>query len=793
MPDTADKTIGLTTAEVDTKHRAGESNYVPQKTSRPVGEILRSNIFTLFNAILTTAVLVVLAIGDYRDAVFGLVMVLNAAIGIFSELKSKKTLDSVAVLDAPTAVVWRDGSAKDVGTSDIVTGDAVELRLGDQVPADGTIYSSQGLEIDESALTGESRPVHKNPGDSIMSGTAVVAGSGIMIVNAIGADAWAQKVTAEAKKYTRVQSEIQEAINKILRVITRILPFVLVLLVWSQMRVEHGSWRSAAVFAIAGVVGMIPQGLVLLTSMNFGIAAATLARKGVLVQELPAVEVLARVDRLCLDKTGTITTGGITGTKLVGESKLSTEDLEALGWLSESKLNATSQAVYALVEKENGKAPAPLPSSYNAIPFSSARKWAAVTKPEVGTWVLGAPDILMAQASDSDWATTLVEDASQHGQRTVCLAWSPQVSEDESNLPPNLSARAVAVLQEEVRPDAAVTLEYFREQGVSIRIISGDAPATVAFVASNVGVKAKGASLKTADARKLPPIDSAEFEQAVADVDVFGRVTPEQKKALVKVFQKEGHTVAMTGDGVNDAMALKEADLGIAMGNAAPATKAVSRLVLMNGEFSLLPGVVAEGRRIMANMERVSSLFLAKTTYAMFLAIVVSLGAMAYPFLPRHLTYIGAFTIGVPAFFIALGPNKRRYVAGFLRRTLLIAVPSGIIIGTAALTSYLIVGKDTVPGQSAATLTLIIGALWLLANTARPLNWWRTLLIVAMACGAALGVFIIPIRTFFALDWPTGMQWVTILVVGLISCCLIQLGLIITRKYRDNKETKNAN
>lgn len=781
------QTIGLTSAEVAAKHQAGESNFVPQKTSRSLGEILRSNIFTVFNAILTTAVVIVLLIGDYRDAIFGLVMVINAAIGIFSELRSKRTLDSAAVLDAPHALVWRDGKQVEIATGDIVTGDAVALQMGDQVPADGVVSSSNGLETDESALSGESQPVRKSPGDKILSGTAVVAGSGVMTVTAVGANAWAQKVTAAAKKYTKVHSEIEDSINKILRMITWALPVVMVLLVWSQFRVEHHEWRPAVVLAIAGVVGMIPQGLVLLTSMNFGIAAATLARRGVLVQELPAVEVLARVDRLCLDKTGTITTGGITGTDLYGNPKPDPHDVEALGWLSSDRVNATAQAVYSLVQKQSGTDKlSQVPAGYQTIPFSSARKWAAIFNSSDGTWVMGAPDVVLEHAEDSSWATQIVAKSSGGGRRTVTLAWSPQVPPDAESLPAGLSARLVAVLQEEIRPDAEATLKYFRDQDVSLRIISGDAPATVAFIADKVNlIGQRPTPLKAVDARELPPIDSSEFPKAVADVDVFGRVSPEQKKALVTVYQDLGHTVAMTGDGVNDAMALKQADLGIAMGNAARATKAASRLVLMNGEFSVLPGVVAEGRRIMANMERVSSLFLSKTTYSLLLAVIVSVFAFAFPFLPRHLTYIGWFTIGIPAFIIALGPNKRRYVPGFLRRTLLIAVPSGVIMGLCALAAYLIVGRDSVPGQSAATLTIIIGGLYLLSVTARPLNLGRVALIATMAIAAALGVFAVPVRHFFALQWPNGGQWVTILIAGTISCLLIQIGTVLTRPYRD--------
>lgn len=778
---------GLTTAEVDAKHAAGQTNHVPRSTSRPVSQILRANIFTLFNAILTVAVVVVLALGDWRDAVFGLVMILNAVIGIFSELRSKRTLDSVAVLESPQSTVWRNGQIVKIHSDDLVEGDAVELSLGDQVPADGTILVSRGLEIDESILTGESRPVRKQNGDSAMSGSAVVAGSGVMVTERIGMDSWAQKMTAEAKKFSLATSEIQQSINVVLKWITWALPLVVALLIWSQLRVDGNDWRLAIILAVAGVVGMIPQGLVLLTSMNFGLAAATLARRGVLVQELPAVEILARVDQLCLDKTGTITTGGIRGKEIIWAPDATDKEdpTNALWLLSSGDTNATATAVHALL----GDTKPVDGAAWEEVPFSSSRKWSAIRADGRGTWVFGAPEILL-QASGEEagtWAAEVVAHSSESGQRSLCLAYSVSLAADDTALPDGLKASAIIVLEEDIRADAAATLAYFKEQGVTVRVISGDAPATVAAIAASVGLQnEEGGNPIVIDARTLPPVDSADFGPAARGIQVFGRVTPEQKKALVQSLQADGGTVAMTGDGVNDAMALKQADLGIAMGSGAPATKAVSRLVLLNGEFSVLPGVVAEGRRIIANMERVSALFLSKTTYAMLLAILVSIFAWSYPFLPRHLTYIGWFTIGIPGFFLALAPNKRLYKPGFLRRTLSVAVPSGLIIGVAALGAYLSIGDGDALGHTAATLTTITAGLWLLTLTARPLVTWRVGLVIAMAAGAILGVLAPPVRDFFALEWPTGREWAIILGFGIAACILIEISFRLTARIRND-------
>ncbi len=789
---------GLTTEEVDKRHAEGQSNHIDTATSRPVSAILRSNLFTVFNGILTVALIAVLAVGDSRDAVFGFVMLLNILIGVVSELRNKRTLDSLAVLNAPTSQVIRDGKCQDVPNEDLVVGDVIQLKLGDQIPADGQVVDSHGLQIDESALTGESKPVKKAADDKVLSGTNIVAGSGHMVVQVIGADSWAQKITAEAKQYSVAKSEIQGAINQILRWITWLLPIVVILLLWSQMRTGE-PWRDAVVATVAGIVGMIPQGLVLLTSMNFGLAAATMARKGILVQELPAVEILARVDVLCLDKTGTLTTGEIRGREIATPEDASDTSTryarQVLRTLISDATNATAISTAQMLHDDSPLAV----TSEQELPFNSIRKWSALSLTEqqnreaaqagyaigASTWMYGAPELLLQDTGDQDqWARDKVSEASAHGRRTVVLAVSPSPLDDE-NLPSPRAAALVVVLEEDIRPDAAHTLEYFRDQGVRVKVISGDAPETVGAIAADIGLQGDdGGTPVVVDARTLPEIGSKEFADQAVETDVFGRVTPDQKQGLVKALQSQGRTVAMTGDGVNDALALKSADLGIAMGNGASATKAVSRLVLLNGEFSVLPGVVAEGRRIIANMERVSSLFLSKTTYALLLAIVVAVFGFAYPFLPRHLTYISWFTIGVPAFFLALGPNTRRYRPGFLKRTLLVAVPSGIILGTAALAAYFVAGVGTRPGQTAAALSLIIGALVLLFVLARPWRPWKVALLTTMAVGAALGLVVTPIRQFFAFEWPTQDLWLTIATTGIVAGLGIVISYNLTARLR---------
>lgn len=770
---------GLTAAQVEERTRQGEVNHHHTKTSRSLGSIARANVFTLFNTILTTAIVVVLIVGDWRDAVFGGVMVLNAIIGIAAEYRAKKTLDSLAIVDAPHSLVWRDGEEREILSEDVVRGDIIELRLGDQVPVDGIVQTSHSLDIDESLLTGESVPIRKKQGDRVLGGTAVVSGDGLIEATVVGNAVYAHTLTEQVRRFTRTTSEIQQGINRVLRVISWLIVPVTALIVWSQIRLDplSGGWRHALVLAIAAVVGMIPQGLVLLTSMNFALGAAALARRKVLVNELPAVEVLARVDALCVDKTGTLTTGGVSVDSMIplgaGDSgdRIDEGAARALLTLNASTHNATAEAIVAHLKAQALEVePADLSDNWS-VPFNSTRKWSGFSDGQQA-WVLGAPEMTVTDANVLDHVTRVAD----QGLRVVvlsCAPAAPLLMGEE--LPQGLQPNTLIVLREQIRPDAADTMKYFRRQGVRVRVISGDNPATVQAIASVASLREDQATIRGMDARTLPEdMDSDAFVQAVMDHDVFGRVTPEQKRAMVRALQSRGHTVAMTGDGVNDALALKDADLGIAMGSGARATKAVAQIVLVDGAFAALPGVVAEGRRIMANMERVSALFLAKTVYASLIAVICALAAWHYPFLPRHFTYIDALTIGIPAFFIALGPNRRRYVSGYLKRVLGLAVPSGCVLAAAALTAYWMVGVGQVEGQTAAALSLMCGALWLLSITARPVNSWRAGLIALMLTCAVAGVFIPFVRNFFALEWPAAHDGWVILACGLTACILIE-------------------
>jgi cation-transporting ATPase E len=752
-PATTATTEGLTSAEAARRlaTRAGQS---AERTSRPVADILRANILTRFNLILGVLLAVILSVGAPQDALFGIVLVANAVIGIAQELRAKITLDRLAVLTAPRVRVVRDGAPRDIAVAELVAGDLVRLRPGDQLVADGIVLASTSMQADESLLTGESDPVAKSPGDQLMSGSFVVAGSGDYLATGVGADSYARKLAAEARQFALVRSELVDGINRILRYITWAIPPVAALALVSQLHARL-SVPAALTGTVAAVVGMVPQGLVLLTSIAFGVSAVTLARRRVLVQQLPAVEGLARVDVVCFDKTGTLTDGTIAFDELIAVGDRAAAKA-ALGALAADEGNATMAAIRRAIP------PPPGWRRSGVVPFSSARKWSAASFAGRGTWVLGAPEIVLA-ARDGD---TLAEAAARSaaGTRVLALACTDAPLTGEA-LPADLRAAAVVLLSERLRPDTAEAIRFFAAQGISLKVISGDSPRTVAAVAARAGLTEAGDAV---DARELPD-DPDALAAILEQRSVFGRVAPHQKQAMVRALQARGHTVAMTGDGVNDVLALKLADIGIAMGSGAAATRAVAELVLLDSQFTTLPAVVAEGRRVMANIERVANLFISKTVWATALVLVAGAALLPYPFLPRHLTIIDSLAIGIPSFFLALAPNRRRYLPGFARRVLRFAIPAGLIVAGAALAAYLLAraaGLPLIEQRTAATLVTLALSLCVLLLLAMPLTWRRLVLVTAMVAGFVL-LFPLPaVRRFYELALPPSDLTVTLPVTA---------------------------
>jgi cation-transporting ATPase E len=623
------------------------------------------------------------------------------------------------------------------------------------------VHSSTGLTLDEALLTGESEPVAKAAGDEVRSGSIVVAGQGRVAATAVGDASYAARLAAEARRYARTRSELIAGTNRILRWIAVVLLVTGPIVLWSQFRTEdHQGWRDALTGTVAALVGMTPEGLVLLTSLAFLLATVTLARRHTLVQELPAVEGLARVDVVCLDKTGTLTHGDVRFDRLVpvsdGDRAGPPGTSAALGLLAgDDEHNATARALAAAF-------PRPVAASVAAVPFSSARKWSAVQMRGGGSWVLGAPEVLLAGATGQDAAVARAraDRLAAEGRRVLLLARSgdPLPSSDgEPRLPDLLVPVTLVVLAERIRDDAEEVLRYFTDQGVALKVLSGDNPRTVGMVAATVGVPGVRGADDAVDARALPE-DPGALAATMEASSVFGRVSPQQKRAMVAALQARGHVVAMTGDGVNDALALKDADIGVAMGDGSPATRAVAQLVLLDGRFAHLPEAVAEGRRVIANIERAANLFLVKNVYSLVLALITVVAVAAYPLSPMQLSLISVVTVGVPGFFLALAPNRRRYVPGFVRRVLRFSLPTGTVTGVAAYVGFagarwLDPSSGLEGARTAATVVVLVVALWTLTILAHPLVPWKAGLIASLATAAAAAVLIPPLgRSVFQLE-----------------------------------------
>ncbi|MEV4227931.1 HAD-IC family P-type ATPase [Streptomyces bobili] len=771
---------GLTSAEVAERVARGQVNDVPVRSSRSVGEIVRANVFTRFNAIIGVLWVIMLVVAPFQDSLFGYVILANTGIGIIQEWRAKKTLDSLAVIGEARPTVRRDGVAVAVGTSSLVLDDLIEIGPGDKIVVDGVCVEADGLEIDESLLTGEADPVVKRPGDQVMSGSFVVAGGGAFRATKVGREAYAAQLAEEASRFTLVHSELRTGISTILKYVTWMMVPAAIGLVITQLFVKDNDLKDSIARTVGGIVPMVPEGLVLLTSVAFAIGVIRLGRKQCLVQELPAIEGLARVDTVCLDKTGTLTEGGMDVTEIhpLGGSDTGYvhKVLGALG-ASDPRPNTSLQAIIdAYPDAEDWRCT-------EALPFSSARKYSGAAfnegDGESSTWLLGAPDVLLA---DDDPALAETERLNEQGLRVLLLTRTLRALDDPE---PARGARpaALVVLEQRLRPDAADTLRYFAEQDVHAKVISGDNAVSVGAVAAKLGLDGR-----TVDARGLPAERDA-MGVALDEGTVFGRVTPQQKRDMVGALQSRGHTVAMTGDGVNDVLALKDADIGVAMGSGSEATRAVAQIVLLNNSFATLPSVVAEGRRVIGNITRVATLFLVKTVYSVLLALLVVCWQVEYPFLPRHLTLLSTLTIGVPAFFLALAPNKERARPHFVRRVMRYSVPGGVLAAVATFTTYLIArhhysGEGALEAEtSAATLTLFLISMWVLAIIARPYTWWRVLLVASMG-SAFVVVLVVPwLQDFFALKLiGMTMPWIAVGVAAVAAAVLEFLWTRVDRR-----------
>lgn len=766
--------IGLTSKEVEERVKRGTVNAMPDSSSRSILDILRANICTRFNAlILVLAIIVVVADRSVLNALFFFAMLLNIIIGVVQELIAKRTLDRLSILAKPKVTVIRDGEKTEIATNKVVQDDLVFLTLGDQIVVDGKVIQSNGLEVDESLLTGESEPVVKNPGDKLLSGSIIVAGQGVMCATKVGTESYSSKLSAEAKQFKRASSELVAGTNQLLKWISWLMLVVAPLLVWGQLRLDGQTWQTAVVHGVAALVGMIPEGLVLLTSAAFMLAAVKLAWQHVLIQQLPAVETLARVDTLLLDKTGTITEGSM---KLddaiylsddVNESKIS----RVLATIASRAQSPTNNAIAAAYHNQS------IAEFANEVPFSSARKWSAI-EIDGHRYIFGAPEVVLNAKSK---VLKQAQSLAAQGKRVLVLTESEKWPDEHAVISKIKTKQlCLVVLTERVRSDAAKTLTYFAEQGVDIKVISGDSPVTVGAVANSVGIDAK-----IFDARDLPDPEKShkkkqEFLEIVSSHNVFGRVQPRQKRQIADVLQQQGRVVAMTGDGVNDALALKKADLGIAMDSGSSATKAVAEVVLMDNKFSHLPAVLGEGRRVIANIERVSNLFVIKNVYSMVMALAVTVLGLTYPLLPAQMTVISTLSIGMPAFFLALAPNKRIYRPGFLVRVLRFAIPVGMVEAIAMMVTYYLVNRHgmslATAGTSVSMVAMLIG-MAVLVVLSRPIKGWK----LALIAGCSLlfvALLFIPLTSGnleYSVDLSTLPTVLVSSVLGVCSVLMVQL------------------
>jgi cation-transporting ATPase E len=786
---TADPLAGLTTAEVQDRRDRGLLNTMPDDTGRSMASILRANVFTLFNAVVGGCFVLLLVLGAWQDALFGFFVIANTLIGVVQEFRAKQTLARLAVLNAPRALVRRDGRDVECEVADVVLDDVLVLRPGEQLTADAELIDGRELEVDESLLTGEADPISAAIGRELLSGSTVLAGNGLARVIRVGGNSYAARITAEARQFSLVDSELRSSIARVIRWISIGLIPVSVIVVNGQMQAAGGwseaissdAWREAIVAAVGGLIAMVPQGLVFMTSVALAVGAVKLARRQVLVHELASVEGLARVDMLCVDKTGTLTEGSL------ALDQVEPVDHPALGWeralawfAADPSANATAQAIGVRFRLDGNDGMAPDAT----VEFSSRHKWSAAHFTEhglPGSWVLGGADVVLSASRDGTAAVLArATSLAAAGRRTLIFAHSqlpltPTGDGELPLLPDGLDPVAVIVFREQIRSDAAETIGYFGKQGVELCVISGDDPRTVGAIAHDVGIPGDHAGV---DARNLPG-DPDALVEVVRTERVYGRVTPEQKKALVIAFQSLGHTVAMTGDGVNDTLALKHADLGIAMGSGSAAARAVADLVLLDGKFARLPGVVAEGRQVIANVERLAKLFLSKTVYAILLGVTFGALLWPYPFLPRQLSIVDGLTIGLPALVLALLPNARIYRPGFLRRAARFCIPSGLIVAVTVVGvvayAFAVVGAPAAQVQTTAVVTLTLTALWVLVVLARPLTRATTGILVGAYAGLIV-VLSVPLFTdFLELQMPPLQLVLVAVCASVVASVLLEI------------------
>ena len=775
---------GLTSAEA--AQRLQRLGLPEQTTSRSVASIVAGNVFTLFNAILGVFFVIMLALGLFADALFGVIAIVNSGIGIRQELKAKETLDQLALLVAPKAKVIRDGAILEVTADEVVPGDVVRVEPGDQLVADGLVVSSRGLTMDESVLTGESDGVRKRDGDRLLSGSFCIAGSGYYELDAVREQSHAAKIAGEARTFRHPPSPLQVEVNSVLRA-TTILMAPLAVLLFLAFLIRNVAIDEAAQTATAGLVTLIPEGLVLLMSVTLAVAAVRLARMNTLVQQMAATEALAAVDTICVDKTGTLTDGTLDLVSVeVADATQPAVAHEALARFAHSA-GERNRTLETIADRYPGQSERVVAE----IPFSSSWKWSGLTLDgrgaERSSYVMGAPDVLV-QSGALELPPALNRTLEEHtaaGRRVVAFgeALGPLPNDPGTQPPPRIEPRALVVLEEQLRSDAAETIDFMRGQNVDLKLISGDARQTVTAVAHAVGVPPEAGVVEGPEL----PEDKAGLAAAAERNTIFCRITPDQKKALVAALAEQGRFTAMVGDGVNDVPALKQARLAVAMGSGSQITKGIADIVLLRDQFSMLPRAVGEGRRIARNIHRLGRLYATKTIYAGILILITAIFGFTFPFLPRQLTVAAMLTIGIPSFVLALAPSEGPLYRGRLLRALAaFGVPAGAGIAVGSLLCYFLVDKifggSLDEARTAATTTLIVlGLCFILLLERGPGREHITIQSYMLAMVAGLGALYAlilaagPVRSFFDLELLSAGQWFLCLLnvaAGLVLAAL---------------------
>lgn len=741
---------GLTDEQVNARIAEGKVNADENPNTRTYKQIVRENTLTFFNFLNLVLLVLVLLVGSYKNAFFVCIIIINTLIGIAQEIRAKKTIDKLAILTARKSVVIREGQKWTVPTEELVLDDVVCLKTGDQVPADARILEGS-LEVNESLLTGESDNLPKNEGDELFSGSFVTSGEACCQIIHVGKDNYAAQITSEAKEFKRHNSELKNSLNAILKVISIIIVPLGALLFYKQYYIVGDTFRDSVVSMVAGVLGMIPEGLVLLTSVALTLGALVLANKKTLVQELYCIETLARVDTLCLDKTGTITEGTMCVERV--EPYVSTGRVETAVTESEpaesSEAEAQVQTDSAFMDDINNvmgnmmyvlkdqnatidalrkRFPAKQGMTLeHVIPFSSDRKYSGAVFEEKGTYLMGAAQFLFPE--DNEELTEKCQSYAEEGLRVLVLAHSPQNAEG-TELPEGLEPLALMLLTDVIREEAPDTLAFFDSQEVDLKVISGDDPVTVAAIARRAGLKNADSYV---DATTLTTEE--ELQDAVAQYSVFGRVTPQQKKAMVQALQSQGHTVAMTGDGVNDVLALKEADCSIAMAQGSDAAKNIANVVLLDSNFASMPHIVNQGRRVVNNIRTAASMFLIKTMFSVMLSLLTIFFGNAYPFEPIQMSLISACAVGIPTFLLAQENNYEKIDHTFLRHVFINAFPAAITI-TFCVFAVMLVCQNVYHSMAMLNTACVLVTGWnymaALKTVYAPLNTYRKVIIYGM-------------------------------------------------------------